>query len=70
MRPFDQSLVTLGFLLEKLSRTQFYKDLTRKANLFEGCYWLKFNNLELALGMALKFYTSVVKGLKLKVRKF
>ena len=31
---------------------------------------LKFNNLGLALGMALKFYTSVVKGLKLKVREF
>ena len=30
--------------------------------------WFNFNNLELALGMALKFYTSVGKGLKLKVR--
>ena len=30
---------------------------------------MKFNNLELALGMALEFYTSVTKGLKLKVRK-
>ena len=30
----------------------------------------KLNNLELALGMALKFYSSVAKGLKLKVRKF
>ena len=29
----------------------------------------KFNNLGLALGMALKFYTSVTKGLKLKVRR-
>ena len=36
----------------------------------EGCCWLKFNNLGLALGMALKFYTSVTKGLKIKVRKF
>ena len=26
--------------------------------------------MELALGIALKFYTSVVKALKLKVRKF
>ena len=32
------------------------------------CFW--FNNLGLGLGMALKFYTCVVKGLKLKVRKF
>ena len=29
----------------------------------------KLNNLVLALDMALKFYTSVAKGLKLKVRK-
>ena len=28
-----------------------------------------FNNLGLAIGMGLKFYASVVKGLKLKVRK-
>ena len=31
---------------------------------------LKFNNLGLALGVAMKFYTSLEKGLKLKVRKF
>ena len=31
---------------------------------------MKFNNLRLGLGMALKFYTSVTKGLKLKIRKF
>ena len=30
----------------------------------------KFNNLGLALGTNLKVYTSAVKGLKLKVRKF
>ena len=30
----------------------------------------KLNNLRLALGMILKFCTSVAKGLKLKVRKF
>ena len=30
----------------------------------------KLNNLGLALGMTLKFYTSIGKGLKLKVRKF
>ena len=29
-----------------------------------------FNNLVLALGMTLKFYISVAKGVKLKVRKF
>ena len=37
---------------------------------FEGCFSLKFNNLGLALGMALTSYRSAVKGLKLKARKF
>ena len=32
--------------------------------------WFKFNNLGLALGTNLKFYTKVAKGLKQKVRKF
>ena len=31
---------------------------------------MKFNNLGLAQGMALTFYTGVIKGLKLKVRNF
>ena len=31
---------------------------------FEGCSWFKFNNLGLALGMVLKFYTSVTKELR------
>ena len=62
----DQSLVTL----EKLSQPQFHKDLTRKTVFFDGWSWFKFNNLGVALGTNLKFYTSVAKGLKLKVRKF
>ena len=37
---------------------------------FEKLCWFKFNNLELTLGAAVKFYTSVIKGLKPKVRKF
>ena len=36
---------------------------------FEGWSWFSFNNLKLALGMALKSYSSVVKRLKLKVKK-
>ena len=47
-----------------------YKDLTRKTAFFEGWSWFKFKNLGLALGMNLTFYTSVAKGLKLKVRRF
>ena len=62
----DQSLVTVAFLSEKLSQPQLYKDLTRRT----GWSWFKFNNLGLALGTNLKHYTSVAKGLKLKVRKF
>ena len=42
--------------------------MTRKTTFFES-FWFKFNNSGLALGMIFKFYTSVAKGLKLKVRK-
>ena len=36
----------------------------------EGCSWFKFNKLGLVLGIiTLKFYNSVAKELKLKVRK-
>ena len=66
----DQSLVIVAFLWEKLSQPQFYKELTRKTAFFEGLFWFKFNNLGLALGKNLKFYTSLAKGLKVKVRKF
>ena len=44
--------------------------ITRKNNFFEGCSWFKFNNLGLAPGMALKFYNTVAKGLKIQVRTF
>ena len=66
----DQRLVTLAFLREKLSYPQFYKDLPRKTAFFEGWSWFRFNNLGLPLGTNLKFYSSVAKGLKLKVRQF
>ena len=36
---------------------------------FERCSWFKFNNLGLGLGKALKFTPSVMKRLKLTVRK-
>ena len=70
MCSYDQSLVTVAFLREKLSQPQFYQDLTRKNAFFEGWSWLKFNNLGLALGTNLKFYTCLAKALKLKVRNF
>ena len=70
MYPCYQSLVTLASLWEKLSKPQFYKDLTRKIALFEGWSWFYFNNLGLVLDMNLKFYTSVANGFKLKVINF
>ena len=45
-------------------------DLTRKTAFFEGWSWFKFHNLGLAVGTNLKFYTSLLKGVKLKARKF
>ena len=42
--------------------------MTRKTPFFEGWSWFKFNNLTLALGANLKFYTSMAKKFKLKVR--
>ena len=44
--------------------------MTKKSVFFEGWSWFKFNNLGLARGTNLEFYTSVAKRLKLKVRKF
>ena len=41
-----------------------------KNGFLEGWSWFKFNNLGLGLNTNLKFYTSVEKGLKLKVRMF
>ena len=43
--------------------------MTRKTTFFEGWSSFKLNNLGQALGMALRFYTSVAKGLKIKVIK-
>ena len=44
--------------------------MTRKTAFFEGLTWFKFNNIRLALGMNFKFYNSVAKGLKIKIRNF
>ena len=71
MQSWDQKLVTLTLPRKKLPQPQFYKDLTRKTNhFFAEWSWSKFSNLGLAIGIALKFYTIVAKGVKLKVRKF
>ena len=39
-------------------------------NFMEDYSWFKLDHLRLALDIALKIYTNVAKGLKLKVRKF
>ena len=43
--------------------------MTRKTTFYESWSWFKFNNLGLALGTNFKFYNSVAKGLKIKVKK-
>ena len=44
--------------------------MTRKTTFLVWWSWFKFNNLGLAIGTKLKFYSSLSKGLNLKVRKF
>ena len=60
----DQSLVALAFLWENLP---ILWGFDQRNHFFEGWSWFKFNNLGLALGISLKFYTTVAKGLKLKI---
>ena len=50
--------------------TSILKGFDQKNRFFDRWSRFKFNNLGLALGTNLKFYTSVAKELKLKVRKF
>ena len=50
--------------------TPILEGFNQKKLFFERCFWFKFNNLVLALGMALKFNTNMAERLKLKVRKF
>ena len=50
--------------------TSILQGFDQKNRFFDGWSWFKFNNLGLAIGTNLKFYTSLSKGLKLKVRKF
>ena len=56
--------------MRELIITPILEGFDLKKRFFEGCFWFKFNNLGLALGMALKFNTNVAEKLKLKVRKF
>ena len=50
--------------------TSILQGFHQKNCFFSGWSLLKFNNLGLPLGTNLEFYTSLSKGLKLKVRNF
>ena len=49
--------------------TPILEGFDQKKQFFEGCFWFKFNNLGLALGMALKFNTNVAEKVKIKSQK-
>ena len=66
MREVTYERSYLNFIMDSMTLYGF----DQKNQFFEGCSWLKLNNLGLALGMTLEFYTGVEEGLKLKVRKF
>ena len=67
---FDWNYIVDVIKWPKFGNSSASKDLSRKNNFLKGCSCFKFNNLGLACGMALKFYTNVAKGFELKVRKF
>ena len=56
--------------MRKVIITSTLLGFDHKSHFFEGWSWFKFNDLGQALGTNIKFYNSVAKGLKLKVRKF
>ena len=67
----DHSVLTSISMRQVITSSHlFYMDSSRKTAFFEGWSWFKSNNLGLVLGTNLKFYTSVGKGLELKVRNF
>ena len=55
--------------MRKVLITSVLQGFEQKTSFFEACFWFKFNSLGLALGVVFKFYTSVAKLLKIKVRK-
>ena len=65
----DQILVSYSIIfMTEVIIGQITYGFVQKAD-FEGWSWFNVNNLGLALGMALKFYSNVAKRLKLKVKK-
>ena len=69
MRSCDQILVGYSSIfMREVIISQIIYGFVQKTD-FEGWSWFNVNNLGLALGMALKFYSSVAKRLKLEVKK-
>ena len=56
--------------MREVIMTSIFSGFGQKNYFSEGWYWFKFDNLEPALSITWKIYTSVEKGLKLKFRKF
>ena len=56
--------------MREVTITSILWGVDKKTAFLEGWPCFKFNNLGLALGTNLRFYTSVGKGWKLKLRKF
>ena len=54
--------------MRKVIITSILQRFDQKNHFSEEWSWFKLNNLGLALGIALKLYASVVKGLKIKVK--
>ena len=50
-----------GITMTEITITLVLQGFNQKNLFLEGCSWFKFDSLEVALGMALKFYTSVVQ---------
>ena len=57
-----------SIFMREVITSQIIYGFVQKAD-FEGWSWFNVNNLGLALGMTLKFYSIVSKRLKLKVKK-
>ena len=61
--------VNNSIFMRQVIITSILKEFHPKNHFFEGYPWFKFNYLRLALGMGFKFSISMIKSLKLKVRK-
>ena len=64
MTKFCNSIISMRDVI-----TSILKEFDQKKIFFWRLFLVKFNNLWLALGMTLKFYTNVAKGLKLEKTK-